>query len=91
MGLSGMSIGSLVLIFLIVVVLFGTKKLRNIGTDMGSAVRGFKKGLAQEDSVDTVEGDSGDVAQNATAQNQAAQNQDQKTRGPESTADQSKS
>lgn len=29
----------------IVVLVFGTKKLRNIGTDLGSAVRGFKEGI----------------------------------------------
>lgn len=45
MGLHGMSIGSILIILLIVVLLFGTKRLRNIGTDLGSALRGFRKGL----------------------------------------------
>lgn len=45
MGLGGISIGSLLLIFLIVLVLFGTKKLRTIGEDLGHALRDFKKGL----------------------------------------------
>lgn len=45
MGLSGISMGSLLLIFLIIVVLFGTKKLRNIGEDLGQAVKSFRKGL----------------------------------------------
>jgi sec-independent protein translocase protein TatA len=47
MGLGGVSIGSLLLIFLIVLVLFGTKKLRNIGEDLGQAVRSFRKGLQE--------------------------------------------
>ena len=50
MGLGGISFGSLLLIFLIVVVLFGTKKLRSIGEDMGHAMRNFRKGL--EEPVD---------------------------------------
>jgi sec-independent protein translocase protein TatA len=41
--LSGISPGSLLLILLIVIVLFGTKKLRNIGEDLGSAVKSFRK------------------------------------------------
>lgn len=49
MGLGGISIGSLLLIFLIVVVLFGTKKLRSIGEDMGQAVRSFRKGMQEQE------------------------------------------
>jgi sec-independent protein translocase protein TatA len=45
----GMSFGSLLLIFLIVLVLFGTKRLRTIGSDLGVAVRSFRKGLQEED------------------------------------------
>lgn len=45
MGLSGISPGSLLLIFLIVIVLFGTKKLASLGEDLGRAIQGFKKGL----------------------------------------------
>lgn len=49
MGLGGISIGSLLLIFLIILVLFGTKKLRNIGEDLGQAVKSFRKGLQEEE------------------------------------------
>lgn len=49
MGLGGISPGSLLLIFFIVLILFGTKKLRTIGEDLGQAVRGFRKALNQED------------------------------------------
>jgi sec-independent protein translocase protein TatA len=38
----GISIWQLVIILLIVALLFGTKKLRNIGSDLGGAVKGFK-------------------------------------------------
>ena len=46
----GISFGSLLLIFLIIVVLFGTKRLREIGNDLGIAIRSFKKSLQEEDN-----------------------------------------
>jgi len=49
MGISGMSPGSLLLIAIIVVLLFGTKKLRGLGEDLGEALRGFKRGLNEDD------------------------------------------
>jgi sec-independent protein translocase protein TatA len=39
------SIWHWLIVLLVVVVIFGTKKLRNIGTDLGSAVKGFKDGM----------------------------------------------
>jgi len=45
MGLGGISVGSLLLIFLIVALLFGTQKLQTLGEDLGKALRGFRKGL----------------------------------------------
>ena len=47
--LSGISPWSILLILIIVVVLFGTKKLRNIGSDLGAAMKSFKKS-SQEDT-----------------------------------------
>lgn len=52
MGFGGISIWQLVIILLIVVMLFGTKKLRGMGSDLGSAVKGFKKALSSEDDKD---------------------------------------
>jgi len=49
MGFGGISPGSLLLVLLIVVVLFGTKKLRNVGEDIGVALRSFRKGLREQD------------------------------------------
>lgn len=39
------------LVLLVVVLIFGTKKLRNMGNDLGSAVKGFKDGMKGEDST----------------------------------------
>ncbi len=52
MGLQGISIGSILIVLAIVVVIFGTKKLRNTGEDLGAALKGFKKGL-KEDPADS--------------------------------------
>ena len=52
MGLSGMSPWSLLLILAIVVVLFGTKRLKQIGHDMGAAVKSFQKGLQDKSGDD---------------------------------------
>lgn len=54
MGIGGISPGSLILIFLIIVLLFGTKKLSGLGEDLGKALQGFKKGMkGLEDHSDT--------------------------------------
>lgn len=45
----GISIWQLAIILAIVVLLFGTKRLRNIGSDLGGAIKGFKKSMSDED------------------------------------------
>lgn len=42
MGFGGISIWQLLIILVIVLLLFGTKRLKNIGSDLGSAVKGFR-------------------------------------------------
>ena len=49
MGFRGISFGSLLIVLLIILVLFGTKRLRGIGNDLGSAIRSFRKGMQEED------------------------------------------
>ena len=46
----GISIWQLVIILVIVLVLFGAKRLRNVGSDLGSAVKGFKSAMSEEES-----------------------------------------
>jgi sec-independent protein translocase protein TatA len=41
----GLSPGHLLVVLLIVVLIFGTKKLRNVGEDLGAAIKSFRKGL----------------------------------------------
>ena len=49
MGLGGISIWQLLIILAIVIMLFGTKRLRTLGGDLGSAVKGFRKSMSEED------------------------------------------
>lgn len=58
MGISGIGIWQLVIILVIVIMLFGTKRLRNIGTDLGSAIKGFKKSVSDDDTSKAEEADA---------------------------------
>ena len=42
----------LVIILVIVALIFGTKKLRNIGSDLGGAVKGFKESISSEEETE---------------------------------------
>lgn len=46
--MGGLSIWHWLIVLLVVVLIFGTKKLRNIGQDLGGAVKGFKEGMKTE-------------------------------------------
>ena len=48
----GISGWQLLILLLIVVLVFGTKRLRNIGSDLGSAVKGFRKSMQDETGTD---------------------------------------
>ena len=48
--MGGISVWQLLIILVIVVLLFGTKRLKGIGTDLGGAVKGFKKDVSEEGS-----------------------------------------
>ena len=47
--MGGLSIWHWLIVLLVVVLIFGTKKLRNIGQDLGGAVKGFKEGVKGRD------------------------------------------
>ena len=49
--MGGMSPIHWVAVLVVVLLIFGTKKLRNIGTDMGAAVKGFKDGMKDGDAA----------------------------------------
>jgi sec-independent protein translocase protein TatA len=45
MGLGGIGIWQLLIVLVIIMLLFGTKKLKNLGGDLGSAIKGFKNAM----------------------------------------------
>lgn len=67
MGVGGIGIWQLLIILLIVVMLFGTKKLRNIGSDLGGALKGFKTAMKDDDPKKDDDSDP-----DADAKNEAA-------------------
>lgn len=52
MGVGGISIWQLLIILLIVLLLFGTKRLKSLGSDLGSAVKGFRGALSDAEKRD---------------------------------------
>jgi len=66
--MGSLSIWHWLIVLLIVVMVFGTKKLKNIGSDLGGAVKGFKDGMKEggQPAADTNAPAAGQVAQDAT-------------------------
>lgn len=58
MGLSGISPLSLLLILGIIIALFGTSKLKTIGTDLGEAIKNFRKALNAEEHTSSSKEDN---------------------------------
>ncbi len=50
--LGGISIWQLLIVLGIIILVFGTKKLRNVGTDLGGAVKGFKQAMSEEEKAE---------------------------------------
>lgn len=63
------SIWHWLIVLLIVVMVFGTKKLKNIGSDLGGAVKGFKDGIKEggQNSTDAASAPAGQVTQETRA------------------------
>ncbi|HEX6999400.1 MAG TPA: twin-arginine translocase TatA/TatE family subunit [Gammaproteobacteria bacterium] len=51
MGLGGVSIWQLLIILLIVVLIFGTKRLKTLGGDLGSALKSFRQAMDKDDEA----------------------------------------
>ena len=48
MGIGGISVWQLLIILVIVIMLFGTKRLSTLGSDLGNAVKGFRKSMSDD-------------------------------------------
>lgn len=66
MGFGGISIWQLVIVLVIVLLLFGSKKLRGLGSDLGNAVKGFRGAMQDADKTEDKpkEPDALDIAEN---------------------------
>ncbi|CAM3927912.1 twin-arginine translocase TatA/TatE family subunit [Rheinheimera salexigens] len=65
MGIGGVSIWQLLIVLAIIVLLFGTKKLRGIGTDLGDAIKGFRSSIKDEPAKEE-DKDSAQLAEKST-------------------------
>jgi sec-independent protein translocase protein TatA len=76
--MGGISIWQLLIIVVIVVLLFGTKKLSSLGSDLGSSIKGFKKAMNddEEEKKDKTAQDA-DFTAKSIADNQESAKKDE--------------
>jgi sec-independent protein translocase protein TatA len=79
MGLGGISLWQLLIVLLIVIVIFGTKRLTSIGSDLGGAVKGFRKSMSDADKeadsaqIDTADAEFSETSADATSESDTNQ------------------
>ena len=78
MGIGGISIWQLLIILAIVIMIFGTKKLKSLGSDLGSAVKGFRQSV-----TDKSEDKGAEDAAQATTESTVQQNESTETQKTE--------
>ncbi len=74
MGLGGISIWQLLIVLAIVVMLFGTKRLRHIGGDLGEAIKGFRSSMSSNDEEKANDENGDDALDNIDAKAEKADN-----------------
>lgn len=55
----GISVTKLLIVLAIIVVVFGTKRLKNVGADLGDAIKSFRSAIKEEEEKDAAKGDNG--------------------------------
>ncbi len=63
MGIGNIGWAQLLVILVIVLLIFGTKRIRNIGSDLGGAISEFRKGVGDDDDDDASDDKAQDKAQ----------------------------
>lgn len=81
--MGGIGIWQLVIILVIVLLIFGTKKFKNMGSDIGGAVKGFKKAMNEADapekkSTETLDNKSDNKQEPSTIDVQVTKKEDSK-------------
>jgi sec-independent protein translocase protein TatA len=65
MGLGGINLWQLLIILAIVILIFGTKRLKTLGGDLGGAVKGFRKAMdSDEEKTESTTGDAKRIESN---------------------------
>ncbi len=79
--MGNISATQLIILLIIVLLVFGTRRLRNIGSDLGGAIKGFRKGMNEND--DESEETQAQLRDEAidTSNNKVADSEQQKTHG----------
>ena len=60
MGIGGISFWQILIILVVILILFGGKKIRTMGSDLGEGLKGFKKAIKDDDSIKDSESKSDD-------------------------------
>ena len=77
MGFGGISLWQLLIILLIVVLIFGTKRLKTIGSDLGGAVKGFRSAMNEaEETADQISDESKDADFDSTPAEKSSKEKD---------------
>ena len=66
------SIWHWLIVLLVVVLIFGTKKLRNLGSDLGGAVKGFKEGMRSDENESKQIKDEGQTIEGEVKENKVS-------------------
>ncbi|WP_301098707.1 Sec-independent protein translocase subunit TatA [Otariodibacter sp.] len=75
--MGGISVWQLLIVAVIILLLFGTKKLRNLGSDLGESVKGFKKAMSDDDKSKDAEFDKVEKKQAESTKEQKAKEKEQ--------------
>lgn len=78
--MGGISIWQLLIIAVIVVLLFGTKKLGSIGSDLGASIKGFKKAMGDDDKNEKKPAEDADFSTKTLAEKQDDVKKDEEKR-----------
>ncbi len=74
--MGSLSIWHWLIVLVIVLLVFGTKKLRNIGSDLGGAVKGFKDGMKEGDAGASTDASQQKIANGQTIEGEAREKVD---------------
>ena len=80
MGIGGISIWQLLIILAIVIMIFGTKKLKSLGSDLGSAVKGFRQSVTDKSEDKGTEDTAQPAAESTVQRNESTETQQTETK-----------